>query len=125
MSKPYFVKFDTPKELVDASYEALRQAKQTGKIRKGTNEATKAIERGVAKLVIISEDVEPPEVVAHLPILCDEMKVPYIFVPDKLQIGNSLGLDVGAAAACIVEPGDSQAMIDQVVASLAKVKNKE
>lgn len=125
MSKPYFVKFDTPKELVDASYEALRQAQQTGKIRKGTNEATKAIERGVAKLVVISEDVEPPEVVAHLPILCDEMKVPYIFVPDKRQIGNSLGLDVGAAAACIVEPGDAQAMIDQVVASLAKVQNKE
>ena len=68
MSKPYFVKIEIPKEIVEASYEALRQAKQTGKIRKGTNEATKAVERGLAKLVIISEDVDPPDVVAHLPI---------------------------------------------------------
>ena len=68
MSKPYYVKFETPKDLVSAIYEAVRLAKQSGKVRKGTNETTKAIERGNSKLVVIAEDVEPPEVVAHLPI---------------------------------------------------------
>ncbi len=125
MSRPYFVKFETPRELVDASYEALRQAKQTGKIKKGTNEATKAIERGIAKLVVISEDVDPPEVVAHLPLLCDEMKIPYIFVPNKLQIGNAIGIDVGAGAACIVESGEAQGMVDQIVQSLSKLVEKK
>ena len=72
MSKPYYVKYETPKDLVNAIYEAVRLAKQSGIVRKGTNETTKAIERGISKLVIIAEDVEPPEVVAHLPILCDE-----------------------------------------------------
>src|SRR5579875_465286 len=62
--KPSYVKFETPKELVEAVYEAVRQARQTGKVKKGTNETTKAIERGVAKLVVVAEDVEPPEVVA-------------------------------------------------------------
>ena len=37
----------------------------------GNDETTKAIERGNSKLVVIAEDVEPPEVVAHLPILCE------------------------------------------------------
>ena len=72
MSKPYYVKFETPKDLVGAIYEAVRLAKQSGKVRKGTNETTKAIERGTSKLVVIAEDVEPPEVVAHLPILCED-----------------------------------------------------
>src|SRR5579875_2599518 len=120
MSKPYFAKFETPKEISDAAYEALRQAKQTGKVRKGTNETTKAIERGVAKLVIIAEDVEPPEVVAHLPIICDERNVPYVFVPTKSNMAPALGIDVGAASAAIIEPGDSQQLVDQVVTAVAK-----
>ncbi|MGI0092111.1 MAG: 50S ribosomal protein L7Ae [Nitrososphaerales archaeon] len=122
MPKSYFVKFETPKEISDAAYEALRQAKQTGKIRKGTNETTKAIERGIAKLVIIAEDVEPPEVVAHLPIICDERSVPFVFVPTRANMGPALGIDVGAASACIIESGDAQPLIDQVVAAISKLK---
>ncbi len=122
MVKPYFVKFETPKEISDAAYEALRQAKQTGKVRKGTNETTKAIERGIAKLVIIAEDVDPPEVVAHLPIICEERNVPFVFVPTRGNMGPALGIDVGSASACIVEAGESQALIDQVVQAVSKLK---
>ncbi|HWS20710.1 MAG TPA: 50S ribosomal protein L7Ae, partial [Nitrososphaera sp.] len=106
MSKPYYVKFETSKDLVNAVYEAVRVSKQSGKVRKGTNETTKAIERGVSKLVVIAEDVEPPEVVAHLPILCEERNAPFIFVPSKQQLGASLGIDVGSAAATIVDAGE-------------------
>ena len=124
MAKSYFVKFETPKEISDAAYEALRQAKQTGKIRKGTNETTKAIERGIAKLVIIAEDVEPPEVVAHLPMICEERSVPFVFVPTRANMGPALGIDVGAASACIIESGDAQPLIDQVVAAVSKLKTQ-
>ena len=60
MPKPFYVKIDVPAELSEMSYEAIKLAKDTGKIKRGTNETTKAIERGLAKLVIIAEDVEPP-----------------------------------------------------------------
>jgi large subunit ribosomal protein L7Ae len=120
--KPYYIRFDTPRELSDAAYEALRQARQTGKIRKGTNEATKAVERGIAKLIIVAEDVEPPEVVAHLPILCEERKIPYIFVPSKAQMGPSLGIDIGAAAAAIIEPGEGQGLLDQLIEAVSKLR---
>ncbi|GEM_PF-57690 len=120
--KAFHVKFETPKELADAAYEALRQARQTGKVKKGTNETTKAIERGTAKLVVIAEDVEPPEVVAHLPLICDERKIPYIYVPSKAQMGPALGIDVGAASACITEAGEGQTYLDQILGELAKVK---
>jgi len=120
--KPYFVKFDTPKELSDAAYDALRQVRQTGKVKKGTNEVTKAIERGLAKLVVIAEDVEPPEIVAHLPILCEERKVPYIFVPSKAQIGSALGIDLSAASACIIESGEAASILDQIIKAVSKLK---
>jgi ribosomal protein S28E/S33/ribosomal protein L7Ae-like RNA K-turn-binding protein len=83
MSKPFYVKYEMPKEIVDAAYEALQIASKTGAVRKGTNEATKAVERAIAKLVVIAEDVDPPEVIAHLPLLCEERKIPYVFVPNK------------------------------------------
>ena len=83
MSKPFYVKFSVPREVADAAFEALQLAAQTGSVRKGTNETTKAVERAQAKLVVIAEDVDPPEVVAHLPLICDERKIPYVFVPNK------------------------------------------
>jgi len=124
MSKPFYVKFTVPKELADAAYEALQVARDTGKINKGTNEATKAIERGIAKLVYIAEDVQPPEVVAHLPLLCEERKTPYIFVPSKLKLGNSSGLEVGSAAVCIVEAGDAADLVKDIVSKLDALKIK-
>ena len=125
MSKEYYVKFETPKDLVNEVYEAVRLARQSGKVRKGTNETTKAIERGVSKLVVIAEDVQHPEVVAHLPILCEERNAAYIFVPSKQQLGESLGIDVGSAAATIVDAGDAQHIVDQVINSISNLKNKK
>lgn len=122
MSKPFYVKLNVPKELAEAAYEALQIARDTGKIRKGTNETTKAVERGVAKLVVIAENAEPPEVVAHLPLLCEERKIAYIYVPDKNQIGSSIGIDVPAASACIVEPGNSAELIKEITSRLETLK---
>ncbi|MEX0640720.1 MAG: 50S ribosomal protein L7Ae [Nitrosopumilaceae archaeon] len=122
MAKGYYVKFETPPDLVNPILEALRVASQSGKVRKGTNEATKAIERGISKLIVIAEDVEPPEVVAHLPIICDEQGAAYVFVPSKQELGKALGIDVTSAAAAILDSGDAQHIVDQVIASIAKVK---
>lgn len=124
MSRPYYVKFEIPKDLVNAIYEAIRLAKQSGKVRKGTNETTKAIERGISQLVVIAEDVEPPEVVAHLPILCDERSSKYVFVPSKKDLGNALGIDVGSAAATIVDAGESQQILEQITNTIDNIKNK-
>jgi len=119
--KPFYVRFEVPKEVVEAAYEALKIARETGKIRKGTNEATKAVERGKAKLVLIAENVQPPEVVAHLPLLCDERKAPYVYVPEKQRIGEALGIGVGSAAAAIEEAGDADKLVQEIVGKLKDI----
>lgn len=121
MSKPFYVKFEIPKEVADAAYEALQTANRTGKVRKGTNETTKAVERGNAKLVIIATDVEPPEVVAHLPLLCEERKIPYVFVPSKANIGSAIGIDVPAAAASIIDEGDAAGLVKEITRRLETI----
>jgi len=122
MSKPFYVKIEIPKEIADAAYEALQIATKSGTVRKGTNETTKAIERAQAKLVIIAEDVDPPEVVAHLPLLCEERKIPYIFVPNKEKIGNAIGIDVSAASACIVKEGEATGLIKEIITRIEQTK---
>ncbi len=122
LAKPYYVKFETPQDLISPIYEAIRVAAESGKVKKGTNEATKAIERGTSQLIIIAEDVEPPEVVAHLPILCEEQGAAYAFVPSKQELGKALGIDITSAAAAILDSGDVQHIVDQVVSSISKIK---
>ena len=124
MSKPFYIKFEVPKEVADAAYEALQMATRTGNVRKGTNETTKAIERGQAKLVIIAEDVEPPEVIAHLPLLCEERKIPYVFVPSKEKIGTASGIDVPAASACISEAGGATSLIKEISKRVEGLKKR-
>jgi large subunit ribosomal protein L7Ae len=122
MSKPFYIKFEVPKEVADAAYEALQIAAKTGSVRKGTNETTKAVERTQAKLVVIAEDVDPPEIVAHLPLLCEERKIPYIFVPSKEKIGSAVGIEVPAASACIVKEGEAAGLVKEIVTRIEQIR---
>jgi len=122
MSKPFYVKFEVAKEVADAAYEALQIAAKTGVVRKGTNETTKAVERAQAKLVVIAEDVDPPEIVAHLPLLCEERKIVYMFVPSKEKVGNSIGIEVPAAAASIVNEGEAVGLVKEIIARVEDLK---
>ncbi|WCN29326.1 50S ribosomal protein L7Ae [Thermococcus kodakarensis] len=114
MAKPSYVKFEVPQELAEKALEAVEIARDTGRIRKGTNETTKAVERGQAKLVIIAEDVDPEEIVAHLPPLCEEKEIPYVYVPSKKELGAAAGLEVPAASVAIIEPGKARELVEDI-----------
>jgi large subunit ribosomal protein L7Ae len=95
--------------------EIVETARGTGKIRRGINEVTKSLERGESKAVIVAEDINPPEVVAHIPLLCDEKKVPFLKVPNKLDLGRAAGIDVGTSAISIVEAGEGKKLLADVL----------
>ncbi len=102
---------DFPKEIVNKAYEAVEIARNTGKIKKGINETTKVIERGMAKLVVIAKDVNPQEVIMHLPLLCEEKNVPFVIVPSKEDLGAAAGLQVGTSSVVVVQEGDAKDLI--------------
>ena len=122
MPKSFYVKFEVPKELSEKALQVVQVAKDSGKVRKGTNESTKAVERAVARLVLIAEDVDPPQVVAHIPLLCEERKIPYLFVPSKLDLGRAAGIDVGCAAVTVLEAGEGSKTLKEVTDAIDQLK---
>ena len=113
---------EIPKDLVDKILQALEISKNTGKIKKGTNETTKAIERGNTKLVVIANDVEPKEIVMHLPVLCNEKKCDYVYIPSKQELGRAVGINVGTASACIIEPGEAKNIVEEIIKKIKALK---
>jgi len=122
MAKPIYVRFETPKELVDKAYQVVELARDSGKLRKGTNEVTKLVERGEAQLVVMAEDVTPEEILAHMPLLCEEKAVPYAYVPSKQELGVAAGLGKATASCAILDPGKGKPMMDELAAKTRALK---
>lgn len=100
--------------LGNRALEAVELARTTGKIKKGTNEVTKSIERGTAKLVVIAKDVSPPEVTMHIPLLGKEKGVPVVEVGSKEELGAAAGLTVPAVSVAVIQEGEAKSIIKEI-----------
>ena len=98
---------EVPKDIQHKAYEAIDLAKKSGKIKKGTNEVTKAIERGTAKLVVYASDVSPKEIIQHIPVLCKEKNIQCQEVDSKQKLGLAAGLPVGCSSVAIIDAGEA------------------
>jgi len=119
---PVYVDFDVPADLEEDALEALEIARDTGTVKKGTNETTKAVERGNAVLIYVAEDVQPEEIVMHLPELADEKGVPFVFVAAQDDLGHAAGLEVGSAAAAIVDAGDAAEDVEDIADKVEELR---
>jgi large subunit ribosomal protein L7Ae len=86
------------------------------------NETTKAVEKGIAQLVVIAEDVEPEEIVMHLPVLCEEKKIPYTYVPSKAELGRAAGIDVASSAVSIIEAGEAKELLEEIIRKIEEIR---
>ncbi|MFB6137819.1 MAG: 50S ribosomal protein L7Ae [Halobacteriaceae archaeon] len=119
---PVYVDYDTPADLQDRALDVLEVARDTGSVKKGTNETTKAVERGSAQLVLVAEDVQPEEIVMHIPELAEEKDVPYVFVAAQDDLGHAAGLEVGSAAAAITDAGDADEDVQDITERVAELR---
>ena len=102
---------EVKKEVIDKAYEAIEIAKKTGKLKRGTNEVTKVAEKGIAKLVVVAKDVNPQEIVMHIPVLCKEKEIPCVPIPSREDLGVAAGLDVSTSAVAIIQEGEAKEAI--------------
>ncbi|MFH5798432.1 50S ribosomal protein L7Ae [Haladaptatus sp. DYF46] len=119
---PVYVNYDVPADLQDRALDALEVARDTGSVKKGTNETTKAVERGNADLIYVAEDVQPEEIVMHLPELADEKGISFIFVETQDDVGHAAGLEVGSAAAAIVDAGEASDDVDDIASKVEELR---
>jgi len=81
--------------------ELANQATQYKQLKKGANEATKTLNRGIAELIILTADTEPIEILLHLPLLCEEKNVPYVFIQSKAALGRACNISRPVIAASV------------------------
>lgn len=105
---------EVSKDVENKAYEAIEIAKKTGKLKRGTNEVTKMIEKGIAKLVVYATDVNPKEVIMHLEPLCEEKHVPCVAVSSKEELGAAAGLDVSTGSVAVIQEGEAAELIKEL-----------
>lgn len=108
------------KILIEKAYEAVEVAKTSGKLKKGSNEATKALEKGIAKLVVAAKDTNPAEVIMHLEPLSKEKHVPFVLVPSKIELGTAAGLTIPCSAIAVVQEGEAKKLIQEIADASGK-----
>ena len=89
-------------------YDIVEKAAKTGKVDKGVNEVTKAVERGVAKLVVVATDIDPKELTQHLPILAKEKGMKYVEVESREKLGIVVGIGRPTAAVAVISEGEAK-----------------
>jgi U4/U6 small nuclear ribonucleoprotein SNU13 len=76
-------------------------------LKKGANEATKSLNRGTSELIVLARDASPLEIILHLPLLCEDKNVAYIFVNSKAELGQACGTSRPVVAASILKDKNS------------------
>lgn len=122
MGRPIYVRYETPGDVAEKALQLVQVASETGKLRVGTNEVTKSSERAEAKLVVMAEDVDPVEILVHIPMLCEEKRIPYLYVPKKQRLGQSAGLTKSAASVAVVEAGEAKALLEELAQTFTTLK---
>ena len=117
-----YVKFEVPEKLAEEQLAFVEKARKKGKVRVGINEVTKAVERGSAKLVLIAKDVEPAEIVMHLPLICGEKGVPFSYVKTRKELGEGAGIGVATAAIAVTDEGEAKKELQEIIRKLAELK---
>eukprot|EP00798_Chlamydomonas_sp_ICE-L_P025260 gene25260-10909_t len=78
--------------LTNTILDIIQQAANYKQLKKGANEATKTLNRGISEFVVMAADTEPIEILLHLPLLAEDKNVPYVFVPSKAALGRACGV---------------------------------
>ncbi|CAB0038597.1 unnamed protein product [Trichogramma brassicae] len=79
----------------------VQQAMNYKQLRKGANETTKTLNRGISEFIIMAADAVPLEILLHLPLLCEDKNVPYVFVRSKQALGRACGVSRPVVACSI------------------------
>ncbi|CAO3665671.1 hypothetical protein INT44_007371 [Umbelopsis vinacea] len=77
------------KKLNKKLLKTVKKASKAKKVRRGVKDVVKGVRKGEKGFVIIAGDISPIDVITHLPVLCEDQQVPYVFIPSKEDLGTA------------------------------------
>lgn len=109
--------------LTKSILDLVQQASAYKQLKKGANEATKTLNRGIAEFIVMAADAEPLEILLHLPLLCEDKNVPYVFVKSKQALGRACGVSrpVISCSVTVNEGSQLKPSIQQIQNSIEKL----
>jgi H/ACA ribonucleoprotein complex subunit 2 len=107
---------DKPK-MTKKVYSLVKKAVTANKkkgIVKGIKDVTKAVRKGAKGIIVIGADISPFDVISHLPVMLEESKIPYVWVPSRQDLGTAT-LSKRATSVVLLKPApDFQASFDKI-----------
>lgn len=101
--------------------DLVQQASHYKQLRKGANEVTKTLNRGIAEFIVMAADTEPIEILMHLPLLCEDKNVPYVFVSSKVALGRACGVS-RPVVSCSVTANEGSELKSQILALKVQIE---
>ena len=95
------------KKYTSRIHKLVKKASSSKMVKKGVKDVVKALRKGESGLCIIAGDISPVDVVSHLPIMCEDRRIPYIYVPSKLDLGTAACTKRPTSCVLISNPKDS------------------
>ncbi|QDS75263.1 gb [Venturia nashicola] len=106
-------------KLSQSLLDLVQQASHARQLKKGANECTKTLNRGIAEIIVLAADTSPLAILLHLPLLCEDKNVAYVYVPSKSALGRACGVSRSVIAASITSNDASQ-----LTAQIREMKNQ-
>ncbi|CAD1808416.1 H/ACA ribonucleoprotein complex subunit NHP2 [Candida parapsilosis] len=99
-----FAKPLASKKLNKKILKTVKKASKAKHVKRGVKEVVKALRKGEKGLVIIAGDISPADVISHIPVLCEDNAVLYVFVPSKEDLGSA-GATKRPTSCVMIVPG--------------------
>ncbi|KAK8391145.1 hypothetical protein O3P69_017062 [Scylla paramamosain] len=110
------------KKLAGRIYKLIKKAsKQKTFLRDGLKDVQSRIRKGETGIVIFAGNVSPVEVMCHLPAVCEEKEIPYIYTPSREDLGAAMGTKRGSLLVLIRKNNEYQELYDKVLEEINKV----
>lgn len=106
----------------------VKKAAKAKAVARGVKETTKALRSRKAgdgpALMVLAGNITPIDVITHVPILCEEAGIPYIFVPRKEDLGAASATK--RPTSCVLVSAGSadehREYFDEIVAKVVSVQ---
>lgn len=108
-------------KLLKKSLKLVKKGCKKKTVKRGVKEVQKALRKGHKGLVFIAGDISPIDVVSHLPVMCEEKNVPYVFVPSKVHLGEACNSQRPTSCVLVSKSDDQEELFTDVTKKIHKV----
>merc|ERR1712168_848108 len=85
------------RKLAKKLYKCIKKGmKHKTFVRNGLKDVQSRIRKGEKGIVVFAGDVTPIDVMCHLPSVCEEKGLPYVFTPSRALLGQAMGVKRGS-----------------------------